>query len=193
MAGAIAKAEELLAENDDYFMPQQFKNPANPEVHRRTTAREIWNATDGNIDAFVAGVGTGGTLTGVGEVIKKKKPDIHLVAIEPTGSPVLSGGKPGPHKIQGIGAGFIPDVLNKDQINEVIQVDNEVAYDYGRRLAREEGILSGISTGAICYGALQVAKKLGPGKTVVFIVCDNGERYLTHEMYQEPATAGAKT
>jgi cysteine synthase A len=160
-------------------MPQQFNNPANPEVHRRTTALEILNDTDGKIDAFVAGVGTGGTITGVSSVLKEKVPGIRIFTVEPAASPVLSGGSPGPHRIQGIGPGFVPQVLDPSSFERVIQIKDEDAYEMMKRLAKEEGLLCGISTGANCIGALEVAKELGPGKRVVFIVCDTGERYLS--------------
>lgn len=179
MKGAIARAEELLAEIPGSFMPQQFNNPANPEIHRRTTAEEIWADTGGQIDAFVAGVGTGGTVTGVGEVLRKRKPEIHIVTVEPAASPVLSGGAPGPHRIQGMGAGFVPAVLNTKIYERVVQVKDEDAYAMMKRLAKEEGILSGISTGANLIGALQIARELGKGKLVVFVICDTGERYLS--------------
>ena len=187
MKGAIKKAEELLAANPNYFMPQQFKNPANVKIHRETTGPEIVEAInnyDGKLDAFVAGVGTGGTITGAGEVLKKAFPHIKIFAVEPAASPVLSGGKPGPHKIQGIGAGFVPDILNTEIYDEVITVENEQAFETARRVAREEGILGGISSGAAIYAALQVAKKLGKGKRVVAIVPSNGERYLSTPLYQ---------
>ncbi len=183
MKGAIAKAEELVRENPGSFMPQQFKNPANPEVHRRTTAVEILQQVDSPIHAFVAGVGTGGTLTGVGEVLKERYPAVQIVAVEPASSPVLSGGQPGPHKIQGIGAGFVPDVLNMDVVDEVITVANEEAVETARRLAREEGLLVGISSGAAAFAALQVAERLGDGKTVVVILPDTGERYLSTDLF----------
>ena len=178
MSGAVYAAEELVRQHG-YFMPQQFTNPANPEIHRRTTAREILAATNGRLDAFVAGVGTGGTLTGVGEVLKEERPDVLVVAVEPARSAVLSGQRPGLHRIQGIGAGFVPDVLNQEVIDEVIAVTDEDAYQMARRLACEEGILAGISAGAATYAALQVAKRLGSGKTVVTILPDTGERYLS--------------
>jgi cysteine synthase A len=183
MKGAIAKAEELVRENPGSFMPQQFKNPANPEVHRRTTAVEILDQVNGPIHAFVAGVGTGGTLTGVGEVLKERYPAVQIVAVEPAGSPVLSGGHPGPHKIQGIGAGFVPDVLNMDVVDEIITVANEEAMETARQLAREEGLLVGISSGAAAFAALRVAERLGKGKTVVVILPDTGERYLSTELF----------
>lgn len=179
MRGAVQKAEELAHENG-YLLPQQFKNPANPEIHRKTTGPEIIAAMAGlSIDGFVAGVGTGGTITGAGEVLRAHNPAIHIAAVEPAESPVLSGGAPGPHKIQGIGAGFIPDVLNTSIYNEVIQVGNEEAYAHTSRLAREEGLLVGISSGAALCAALKVAAKLGKGKNVVVILPDTGERYLS--------------
>ncbi len=185
MPGAIRKAEQLVAENSGYFMPQQFKNPANPEIHRLTTAEEIWRDTDGKIDILVSGVGTGGTITGVAEVIKKRKPDFKAVAIEPVDSPVLSGGKPGAHKIQGIGAGFVPDVLRMDLVNEIIKVANEDAGIIARRLAKEEGILAGISSGAAVWAALEVARRPeSEGKLIVVILPDTGERYLSTWLFQ---------
>jgi cysteine synthase A len=184
MTGAVRKAEEIAKGDKRYFMPQQFKNPANPQVHRRTTAKEIWNDTDGRIDILVAGVGTGGTITGVAEAIKRKKPDFKVIAVEPKDSAVLSGGKPGPHKIQGIGAGFIPEVLNKKIIDEIIQVSDEEAFQTARKLTKQEGILAGISSGAATFAALEVAKrKENKGKLVVVILPDTGERYLTTEMF----------
>lgn len=186
MRGAIAQAEAILAELDDGFMPQQFKNPANPEIHRRTTAEELWNDTDGQIDILVAGVGTGGTITGVSEVIKPRKPSFRAIAVEPEASAVLSGGKPGPHKIQGIGAGFIPDVLNTSAYDEVIRVSNEDAFATARRFAREEGLLLGISGGAAAWAALQVARRPeNAGKMIVFVAPSNGERYLSTPLYDE--------
>ena len=187
MKGAIKRAEEIKAENPDYFMPQQFKNQANVKIHRETTGPEIVEAIknhDGKLDAFVSGIGTGGTITGAGQVLKENFPGIHIVAVEPAASPVLSGGQPGPHKIQGIGAGFVPDILNTDIYDEVITVENEQAFETSRRVAREEGILGGISSGAAIYAALQVAKKLGKGKRVVAVVPSNGERYLSTPLYQ---------
>jgi cysteine synthase A len=186
MKGAIEKAEELAASNKNSFIPQQFKNPANPEMHRRTTAQEIWNDTDGRVDYVIAGIGTGGTITGIGEVLKKRKPSVKMIAVEPTDSPVLSGGKPGPHKIQGIGAGFVPDVLNRDVIDEIIQVAHENAGDMARRIAKEEGILVGISSGAALWAALEVAKrKEAEGKVIVAILPDSGERYLSTWLFQK--------
>lgn len=184
MNGAINKAEELKAQNPDYFMPQQFKNPANPDAHRRTTALEIIEAMNGrSIDAFVAGVGTGGTITGTGEVLKERFPDIKVFAVEPEGSPVLSGGRPGPHKIQGIGAGFVPDVLNRNVFDEIIKVSDEDAYTASKRLAKEEGLLCGVSSGAAAFAALKVAERLGKGKNVVVIFPDTGERYFSMDKY----------
>lgn len=185
MRGAINKAEEIVKMNRTAFMPQQFANPANPEVHRKTTAAEIWNDTDGKIDILVAGVGTGGTITGTAEVIKKKKPSFKAVAVEPAASPVLSGGQPGPHKIQGIGAGFVPDILNKNIIDEIIKVSNEDAMAYARRLAEEEGIFAGISSGAAVCAAVEVARrKDSKGKLIVVILPDLGDRYLSTELFQ---------
>jgi len=182
--GAIARAEEMAAEDDRYFVPQQFENPANPDVHRRTTAEEIWRDTEGRIDNFVAAVGTGGTITGVAEVLRERKPEIRIVAVEPVDSPVLSGGEPGPHKIQGIGAGFVPDVLNVDLIDEIVQVANDDAMTTARELASQEGILSGISGGANVWAALHVAEKPeNKGKTIVTFICDTGERYVSTELY----------
>jgi len=186
MKGAIEKAEELVASNKNIFIPQQFKNPANPEIHRRTTAEEIWNDTDGKVDYVIAGIGTGGTITGIGEVLKKRKPSVKMIAVEPTDSPVLSGGKPGPHKIQGIGAGFVPDVLNRNVIDEIIQVAHENAGDMARRIAKEEGILVGISSGAAIWAALEMAKrKEAEGKVIVAILPDSGERYLSTWLFQK--------
>ncbi|NSL52913.1 cysteine synthase A [Calidifontibacillus erzurumensis] len=182
MKGAISKAEELAKEHG-YFMPQQFKNQANPQIHRETTGKEIVEQMD-QLDAFVSGIGTGGTITGAGEVLKQKFPDIKIFAVEPADSPVLSGGKPGPHKIQGIGAGFVPDVLNTNIYDEVIKIENEEAFEHARRAGREEGILCGISSGAAIAAALKVAKKLGKGKKVLAILPDNGERYLSTALYQ---------
>jgi len=184
MKGAVHRAEELAAEDPRYFVPQQFKNPANPEIHRRTTAEEIWRDTDGAVDIVVAGVGTGGTITGVAEVLKSRRPGFRAVAVEPQASPVLSGGQPGAHKIQGIGAGFIPDVLRLGLVDEIVQVDNEDAAATARRLAREEGILAGISSGAIAFAALQVAARPeNAGQLVVAILPDTGERYLSTGLF----------
>ena len=183
MQGAIDKANEILKAHPEYFMPNQFENPANPAIHKKTTAVEIWDAMDGRIDAFVAGVGTGGTITGVGEFLKEKNPDIKIIAVEPAGSPVLSGGRPGPHKIQGIGAGFIPKVLNRGIIDKIITVGDDDAFKMSKRLAREEGLLVGISSGANMMAALQVAKELGKGKRVVTVLPDTGERYFSIEKY----------
>ncbi len=187
MKGAIEKAQEIVEENDGYFMPQQFENPANTEIHKKTTALEILEQTDGNIDAFVAGVGTGGTLTGVGEVLKEKAPFAKVIAVEPDGSPVISGENPGPHKIQGIGAGFIPDVLNTDVIDEIIKISDDDAFAMSRKIAKEEGILLGISCGAAAAAAIQVAKKLGKGKRVVVVAPDTGERYLSTVLFKDEA------
>lgn len=185
MGGAIRKAEELARENANYFIPQQFKNKANPEVHRQTTAQELLDQAEqiGGIDAIISGVGTGGTITGVGEILKQRYPNIKIVAVEPASSPVLSGGKPGPHKIQGIGAGFVPEILNTSIYDQVIQVSNEDAFETARKVARNEGVLVGISTGAAVFAALQVAKELGPGKNVVAINPSNGERYLSTPLF----------
>lgn len=186
MPGAIRKAEQLVAENPDYLMPQQFRNPANPEVHRLTTAEEIWRDTDGKTDILVSGVGTGGTITGVAEVIKPRRAQFEAIAVEPVDSPVLSGGKPGAHKIQGIGAGFIPDVLRTDLVDEIIKVTNEDAGITARRLAKEEGILAGISSGAATWAALEVAKRsANKGKLIVVVLPDTGERYLSTWLFQE--------
>ncbi len=180
MTGAVRLAEEMASKDSRYFMPQQFRNPANPESHRKTTAIEIWEDTDGQVDAIVAGVGTGGTITGVSEVIKKRKPGVKAIAVEPENSPVLSGGRPGPHKIQGIGAGFVPEVLRMDFVDEVIRVSNEDAGSLARRLAKEEGILSGISSGAAAWAAIEVAKRQeSEGKMIVVILPDTGERYIS--------------
>ena len=185
MPGAVRKAEQLVAENHHYFMPQQFKNLANPEIHRLTTAEEIWRDTDGKVDILVSGVGTGGTITGVAEVIKPMKPEFKAIAVEPAASPVLSGGKPGPHKIQGIGAGFVPDILRRDLIDEIIRVSNEDAGIMARRLAKEEGILAGISSGAAAWAAIEVAKRPeNRQKLIVVIIPDTGERYLSTWLFQ---------
>lgn len=186
MGGAVRRAKELAAQTPNAFIPQQFENPANPEAHRRTTAEEIWRDTDGRVDIVVAGVGTGGTISGIAEVIKRRKPEFQAVAVEPAGSPVLSGGRPGPHKIQGIGAGFVPKVLNHDAVDEVLQVADQEALDMARRLAREEGLLVGISSGAATYVALQVARRPeNRGKLIVVILPDTGERYLSTELFSE--------
>jgi len=186
MRGAVSKAEELHKNTPDSFIPQQFKNPANPKIHRETTAEEIWNDTDGKVDIVVAGVGTGGTITGIAEAIKKKKPSFRAIAVEPKDSAVLSGGKPGSHKIQGIGAGFVPDVFRRDMVDEIIQVTNEDAGQMARRLAKEEGILAGISCGAAVWAALEVAKRPeNKGKLIVAILPDTGERYLSTWLFQE--------
>jgi cysteine synthase len=179
MTGAVKRAEELNKNTPGSFMPQQFKNQANPEIHRKTTAKEILGATGGKLDAFVAGIGTGGTITGVGEVLKGFNKDIKIYGIEPSKSPVLSGGKPGPHKIQGIGAGFVPDVLNRSVIDEILQVSDEDAIDILKRMAKEEGLFVGISSGAAVWAALEVAAKLGKDKTVLALLPDTGERYLS--------------
>ena len=186
MRGAMRKAEELRAQIPNSFVPQQFKNLANAQIHRETTAEEIWKDTDGNVDIFIAGVGTGGTISGVGEVLKKRNPNIQIIAVEPSDSPVLSYGRPGPHKIQGIGAGFVPEVLNKDIIDEVFLVENEDAYRIGFELARTEGLLVGISSGAAAYAAIQVAQRpQNKGKNIVVILPDTGERYLSTLLYQQ--------
>jgi cysteine synthase len=185
MKGAVAHAQRLVSNTGNMVMLQQFDNPANPEIHRRTTAEEIWRDTDGSVDIFVAGVGTGGTITGCGQVLKKYKPAVEIVAVEPADSPVLSGGKPGPHKIQGIGAGFVPKVLDIEILSEIICVKNEDAIETARLLAQKEGILAGISSGANVFAALQVAKrKENKGKVIVTIICDTGERYISTELFQ---------
>jgi len=185
MAGAVEKAEEIVAQTANSFMPQQFQNPANPSIHRKTTAIEILEATNGTLDAFVAGVGTGGTLTGVGEVLKKIRPNIKVIAVEPASCDVLSGGRPGPHMIQGIGAGFMPDVLNPEIIDKTIRVEDAEAFSTSRRLSKEEGIFVGVSAGAAMFAALQVASELKIGKSVVVILPDTGERYFSTEQYFE--------
>jgi cysteine synthase A len=193
MGGAIHKAEEILQENPDYFMPQQFNNPANPEAHRKTTAQELLKQFK-RIDAFVAGVGTGGTITGVGEVLKDKMKDVRICAVEPAASPVISGGEPGYHKIQGIGAGFIPAVLNREIIDEIVQVSDADATAYSRRLAAEEGLLVGISSGAACCAAVKIAKTLGKGQVVVVIFPDKGEHYLSTDLFSNKQwTQSSKT
>ena len=190
MRGAVNRAKELVEKTPNSFMPQQFKNPANPEIHRRTTAEEIWKDTEGKADILVSGVGTGGTITGVSEVIKKRNPSFKAIAVEPAGSPVLSGGSPGPHKIQGIGAGFIPEVLNQDIIDEVFKVTDEQAMGTSRRLTREEGIFCGISSGAAAYAALEVAKRPeNKDKLIVVILPDLGERYLSTPLFKEKESA----
>jgi len=184
MSGAIDKANEILDKSDDAFMPQQFENPANPQIHRETTAEEIWRDTDGTVDFFVAGVGTGGTVTGVGEVLKSRKPSLQVVAVEPSASAVLSGGKPGPHMIQGIGAGFVPEILNTDVIDEIVLIDNKESFTMAQRLAQEEGILAGISAGAAVAAAVRVARlKANADKLVVALLPDTAERYLSTELF----------
>ncbi|MED1795693.1 cysteine synthase A [Brevibacillus nitrificans] len=185
MGGAIRKAEELAKENPSYFIPQQFKNAANPAIHRETTAVELLEQAKeiGGVDAFISGVGTGGTITGVGQVLRESYPDVKIVAVEPAASPVLSGGKPGPHKIQGIGAGFVPEILDTQIYDEIIKVENDDAFETSRRVAREEGILGGISSGAAIYAGIKVAAELGKGKKVIVIIPSNGERYLSTPLY----------
>jgi len=188
MAGAIAKAEELAKSDPRYFIPQQFENPANPAIHRATTAEEIWHDTDGTVDIVISGVGTGGTITGVGELLKERKPSVQMVAVEPAASPVLSGGEKGPHPIQGIGAGFVPAILDRDVIDEIITVENEDAFTTARRTAREEGLLVGISSGAAIWAAVQVAKRPeNAGKRIVVIVPSFGERYLSTALFEDLA------
>ena len=187
MKGAVEKAEELARQTPNSFIPQQFKNPANPEIHRKTTAEEIWRDTEGKIDIFIGGVGTGGTVTGVGEVLKERKKGVQIIAVEPEKSPVLSGGQPGPHKIQGIGAGFVPDVFNRDVVDEIIKVKEEDAGATACELAKEEGIFVGISSGAVLWAALQVAaRKESEGKLIVVVLPDCGERYLSTWLWEEP-------
>jgi cysteine synthase A len=185
MAGAVNKAEEIVKETKDAFMLQQFQNPANPQIHRETTAEEIWNDTDGQVDIFVAGVGTGGTITGVGEVLKSRKPSVQVIAVEPADSPVLSGGKPGSHMIQGIGAGFVPDVLNVEVIDEILQITNAEAFDMAKRLAKEEGIFTGISAGAAAAAAVKIAKRKEiADKLIVTVLCDTAERYISTILFE---------
>jgi cysteine synthase A len=189
MKGAIEQASRLAKERTNVFIPDQFNNPANPQIHRETTAEEIWRDTDGRVDILVAGVGTGGTITGTAQVLKKRKPTFKAVAVEPAGSPVLSGGSPGPHKIQGIGAGFIPGVLDQSIIDEVVTVENETAFDIARRLAKSEGILCGISSGAAVWAAMEVAKRSeSKGKTIVAIVPSTGERYISTDLFEKQAS-----
>jgi len=183
MKGSIKEAESIVAQNPSYYMPDQFSNPANPDMHRKTTGPEIVNALDGRVDAFVAAVGTGGTITGCGEVIRERNPAAKIVAVEPAGSPVLSGGDPGPHKIQGIGAGFVPKVLNRTLLDRVVTVTDDEAYQTAKLLAKKEGLLVGISAGANVFAAQKIAEELGPGKHVVTILCDTGERYISIEKY----------
>jgi cysteine synthase A len=183
MKGSINEAESILEQNPDYFMPNQFSNPANPAIHRKTTALEIWEDLEGKIDAFVAAVGTGGTITGCGEVFKERHPSVDIIAVEPAGSPVLSGGEPGPHKIQGIGAGFVPQVLNRSIVDKVMIVTDEDAYQTSKQLAKKEGLLVGISAGANVFAAQKIAAERGPDQNVVTVLCDTGERYLSIEKY----------
>ncbi|MNI09963.1 Cysteine synthase [compost metagenome] len=186
MNGAVKKAEQILSENPDYFLAEQFKNKANVKIHRETTGPEIVEAIEsigGPLDAFIAGVGTGGTITGAGEILKSKYPNVKIYAVEPAASPILAGGKPGPHKIQGIGANFIPDILNQNVYDEIIHVENDEAFETARRVAKEEGVLSGISSGAAVFAALKVAKELGAGKKIVVVIPSNGERYLSTPLY----------
>jgi cysteine synthase A len=193
MPGAVRKAEEIVASNPHAFMPQQFKNPANPIIHRETTAEEIWRDTDGQVDILVSGVGTGGTITGVAEALKKRKPQFRAIAVEPADSPILSGGRPGPHKIQGIGAGFIPEVLRLDLVDEIIKVSNDDAGEAARRLARQEGILAGISSGAATWAALEVARRPeNKGALIVAVLPDTGERYLSTWLFQQDNSASPR-
>jgi len=184
MKGAIEEAKKIVETTPNSFMPDQFSNPANPQIHRQTTAPEIWDDTDGKVDIFTAGVGTGGTITGVGEILKQKNPAIKVIAVEPAASPVISGGKPGPHKIQGIGAGFVPDNLNVDIIDDIVKIENEEAFEGAKELAKAEGILCGISSGANYHAAKTVAARPeNKGKTIVFMICDTGERYLSTDLF----------
>ena len=184
MTGAINKAKEIVENTEGAFMPQQFQNPANPEIHRKTTAEEVWADTDGEIDIFVAGVGTGGTITGVGEVLKERKPSAKIVAVEPADSPILSGGKPGPHMIQGIGAGFVPDVLDTDVIDDVVQISNTEAFEMAKRLGKEEGIFTGISAGAAAAAAIKLAREQeNADKLIVCVLCDTAERYISTALF----------
>jgi cysteine synthase A len=190
MLGAVRKAEEMAAADPHYFIPQQFKNPANPEIHRRTTAEEIWRDTDGQVDILVAGVGTGGTITGLAEGLKARKPPLYVIAVEPADSPVLSGGQPGPHAIQGIGPGFVPEVLNREILDEVFRVRNEEALAMARRLAKEEGLLVGISAGAAAHAAVEVARRPeNEGLLIVVILPDTGQRYLSTALFREAETS----
>jgi cysteine synthase A len=185
MTGAVNKANEIVGKTEGAFMPQQFQNPSNPQIHRETTAEEVWADTDGQIDMFVAGVGTGGTITGVGEVLKSRKPSVKIVAVEPSDSPVLSGGQPGPHKIQGIGAGFIPDVLDLKVVDQVMQISNDEAFDMAKRLAKEEGIFTGISAGAAAAAAIKMGKQPeNAEKLIVCVLCDTAERYISTPLFE---------